>query len=181
MVFDAKGKVLTEFTVNPASGGTPPLNIIPRIGITAGLNSSMREIEWLGLGPDETYSDRKTSGHFGLFKADALTWNHRFFPPQETGHRSDVRWARFTDTKNNGVQIAAASGAFGFSLWPWTIEDLEKKAYPGPSGASGDLTLIVDHAQMGLGGVTWATRPLDQYAVGAGKTYKFDLLIKPAR
>ena len=178
-VFDTEGAIHAHFFVSPAAGATPGLDFIPRIGIEVGLIPSLRDIEWLGLGPEETYWDRKTAGYLGLFHANAFTWNHNYLPPQETGHRSDVRRARFTDSTKCGIQIEAIHEPFGFSAWPWTREELEGKSQPYLLKPHGDLTLTVDHAQMGLGGVSgWGARPLSKYLLKTGRSYEFELVFR---
>ncbi len=82
-----------------------------------------------------------------------MDWNHNYQPPQETGHRSDVRWARLTDKRGSGIFIGANVELFGINLWPWTAGDIENTSRRDLLKPRDFLTLTLDHAQMGLGGV----------------------------
>lgn len=175
---DASGRMIIRASLNLEAPA--PVNEVPRIGMQCGLVSSMREIEWFGLGPGETYADRRSAAQVGVFRADAYSWNHSYLPPQETGHRSDVRRATITSTEGDGVEISAISTPFGFSLWPWTAHDLETTSHPYLLKNREFLTLTIDSAQMGLGGVQgWGARQLDRYLLPANRTYQMSFTITP--
>jgi beta-galactosidase len=145
-----------------------------------GLVSDLHRIQWLGLGPDESYPDRKEAVRFGDFKADALTWNHAYLPPQETGHRSEVRRASFTSAEGHGLTVLGIAAPFGLNLWPWTAADQEAATHPYRLVPRDFLTLTLDAAQMGLGGVQgWGARPLDKYMLPADKAYQFTFALEP--
>ena len=145
-----------------------------------GVISALHKLDWLGLGPDETYLDRKEAAHFGRFHADALTWNHHYQPPQESGHRSEVRRATLTSPEGQGISVRAIGAPFGFNLWPWTAADLEATPKPQLLQPRDFLTLTIDTAQMGLGGVQgWGARPLDKYLLSAEQAYPFAFALEP--
>ena len=178
---DAVGKIIVSASVTTSPlGQSAPKNEIPRIGMQCGLVSELHQIEWLGLGPDESYADRKDAVRVGDFHADALTWNHNYLPPQETGHRSNVRRASFTAPDGRGLTVRAVGAPFGFNLWPWTAADLETTTHPYLLKPRDFLTLTIDSAQMGLGGVQgWGARPLDKYLLPANHTYDFSFMLSP--
>ena len=178
---DAVGRIVVHASVATASlGQFAPTNEIPRVGMQCGLISDLHGIEWLGLGPDESYADRKDSVHFGDFHADALTWNHDYLPPQETGHRSEVRRASFTAPDGCGLTVRGIGAPFGFNLWPWTAADLETTTHPYLLKTRNFLTLTIDSAQMGLGGVQgWGARQLNKYLLPADKNYEFSFALEP--
>lgn len=180
---DSAGKIIVRTTVATSPlGVSAPTNEIPRVGMQCGLISALHSIEWLGLGPDETYLDRKNAARFGSFHAEALTWNHNYQPPQETGHRSEVRRVALTSPDGEGLVVRAVTASFGFNLWPWTAEDLEATAKPQLLKPRDFLTLTIDSAQMGLGGVQgWGARPLDKYLLSADKTYQFAFALEPLK
>ena len=180
---DAAGKIIVQASVDLSSAGqSAPTKEVPRVGMQCGLISALHKIEWLGLGPEETYLDRKDAAHFGNFRADAMTWNHNYQPPQETGHRSEVRRAIITSPDGHGLLVRAIAAPFGFNLWPWTAADLEAAAKPQALKSRDFLTLTIDSAQMGLGGVQgWGARPLDKYLLPADNNYQFAFALEPLK
>ena len=157
-----------------------PADEVARIGLQAGIISSLDCVEWHGLGPDETYSDRKASGLLGIWSAKARKWNHNYLPPQETGHRSEVRFANITDATGMGFRVGADRDVFGLNLWPWTSADLEKIKYPHQLQQRDFLVLVLDSFQMGLGGTYgWGGRPLTPYRLKTGRSYEFGFVLQP--
>ena len=179
----ADGKIIVNASVATVPLGRPaPMNEVPRVGMQCGLISTLHQIEWFGLGPDESYLDRKDAARFGIFNADAITWNHNYQPPQETGHRSEVRRAAITSPDGQGLVVRAIAAPFGLNLWPWTSTDLETTDKPQHLKPRNFLTLTIDSAQMGLGGVQgWGAHPLDKYLLSADKTYQFSFTIEPLK
>ena len=103
---DTSGRIIVRAVVTPGRlGASAPKDEVPRIALQAGLVGALHQVEWLGLGPDESYPDRWASARFGLFQADALKWNHSYLPPQETGHRSDVRRATITAREDRRAHV----------------------------------------------------------------------------
>jgi beta-galactosidase len=178
---DSAGKIIVRANVAAAPlGPSAPTNEIPCVAMQCGLVSDLHTIEWLGLGPDESYADRKNAVRVGDFHADALTWNHNYLPPQETGHRSDVRRASFTAPDGRGLTVRTVGAPFGFNLWPWTAADLESTTHPYRLKPRDFLTLTIDSGQMGLGGVQgWGARQLNKYLLPADKNYEFSFSLEP--
>ncbi len=178
---DHSGNILVNGSVLPMPAGPALANEIARVGVQAGILPGLKLVEWYGLGPGETYPDRRATGRLGLYRANALEWNHSYQPPQETGHRSDVRFARITNANGKGIFIGAIGEPFGMNLWPWTAADLEDATHPHLLKPREFLTLTLDHAQMGLGGVNgWGERQLEKYRLKTGIAYKFAFLLRPA-
>ena len=179
---DSSGGIHVKASVHPVAAGAAPADELARVGFQAGILPSLNQVEWLGLGPDETYSDRKSAGRLGLYRGQATEWYHCYQPPQETGHRSGLRFVRITDAAGCGIFVGAQQETFGMNLWPWTAEDLGNATHSHLLKKRGFLTLTLDHVQMGVGGVAgWGQRQLDQYLLKAGRPYEFELYLEPAK
>jgi beta-galactosidase len=66
------------------------LDDIPRIGVAFATVPGFEQVSWLGLGPHETYPDRKRSGLLGRFTATVDELAVPYLRPQENGGRADV-------------------------------------------------------------------------------------------
>lgn len=175
---DSSGTIIVRGSV--ALEAAAPANEVARIGFRAGLIPSLDRVQWYGLGPGETYPDRRASGILGIWNASARDWNHQYLPPQETGHRSDLRWARITDQSGVGLCVNADRGFFGMNLWPWEPEEMERMPYTRQLRQADGMILVLDNFQMGLGGTFgWGGRPLDQYLLKTGKSYDIGFVLKP--
>jgi beta-galactosidase len=154
------------------------LPVIPRLGMQMQLAEGMDRVEWFGRGPEENYWDRKTGYPVGRYSALAGAIGHAYVRPQENGNRSDVRWVSFTDAAGVGL-MARGEPLINFSTWPYTQEDLERARHPIDLPARPNVTVHIDHLQMGLGGVnSWGELPLKQYQLKPGR-YQWSFTLQP--
>src|SRR5262249_19977691 len=100
---DGDALVLTV-AVEPDGDWTVPL---PRLGIRLALPAPIRDVEWYGAGPGESYVDGARAARIGRFTrtVDALQTPYAF--PQENGNRRLVRWAELRGP-DGGVRIEGA-------------------------------------------------------------------------
>ncbi|MGB5418014.1 hypothetical protein, partial [Algibacter sp.] len=89
----------------------------------------------------------------------------------------DVRWLQLTTNNNSGIQISGKP-EFGFSIWPYSSENLEKAKHPYELKPQGFYTLNLDLIQMGIGGTL--SEMLPHYLINSGK-YNFEFNIKPLK
>ncbi len=123
---------------------------VPRIGVVMRLPGRFTQLEWLGLGPHETYPDRRASGRFGRFASTVREQYVPFVVPQEHGHHSETRWLSLATTDGVGVLIAVAK-PFGFSASQYRAEDLTAALHTPDLIARDETVLHLDAAHRGLG------------------------------
>ncbi|MDR2785707.1 MAG: DUF4981 domain-containing protein, partial [Treponema sp.] len=69
----------------------PSLPEVPKIGISARIPAGFDTIEWFGLGPGESYPDRKTGVFLRNYTHYPAELETPYIVPQENGNRSGVR------------------------------------------------------------------------------------------
>jgi beta-galactosidase len=146
-------------TVDVAGLLTPLKSDLPppvRVGLWFSMPTSLKTVEWYGRGPHESYVDRKTSAPIGLWRGAIAAQNHDYMRPQDTGNKVDVRWMEVSG-QGKGLRVRGASPLMMNVLaFPYT--DL----YRRPEGTwkstditpHGEVSLLVDGAQWGVGGDT---------------------------
>ncbi len=160
-----------------------------RFGLQFRFSPALQHMSWYGRGPGETYADRK-GAPIGTYAGRVQNQYHRYPRPQETGNKTDVRWAKWCNAKGRGVQFRASSSLLNVSAWPFPQTELDFTPDPsGEWGASGltpltkrhgtdikessDITVNIDLAQAGVGGLnSWGARLLDDYRLPAAN-YRF--------
>ena len=140
---------------------------VPRVGVVMRLPGQFSQLEWLGLGPHETYPDRKASGRFGRFAAAVAEQYVPFVVPQEHGHHSESRWLSLATADGVGVGIAGAR-PFGFSASQYRAEDLTAALHTPDLVARGETVLHLDAAHRGLGTGSCGPDTLPRYRVKPG-------------
>jgi len=187
-----KGSLEVDYHLRNVKKDAP---LIPRIGMYMILPQKFSMFEWFGLGPHETYADRKLSGKTGIWSLPVEKTIHRYPRPQETGNRTEVRWMSL-NSDTVGIKISGNKNLLNGSVWPFNIEQLEYS--PGTNGAKSASGLVpvsskhgadieikdftrlnIDFKQMGVGGDTSWGRPVhDEYTIPP-KSYSYRFIIKP--
>lgn len=88
---------------------------VPRVGLDLRLNKDMSQVQWSGLGPGESYPDKKSAQKAGVWSVDDLSELHTPYEvPQENGNRMETSWVTVTEGQGHGLR-ATASMKEGFS------------------------------------------------------------------
>lgn len=137
--------------------GAKPTHV-PRVGLNLRLSKKLDKAKWFGLGPGESYPDKKDSQRTGVWTAGSVAeLQVPYEVPQENANRMEARWVALLDTHDAGVRAAAAPGgdleAEGFS-WAasnHSAETVQAARHP-PDLVEEDATLLrLDYRVAGVG------------------------------
>ncbi len=136
-------------------------------------------IQWYGRGPWESYSDRKTAALVGLYEGSIVEQYHPYVRPQETGNKTEVRWAKLSKKKGANLSIYSIEKLLNVNALPYSPEQL----FPGIERGqthSAALTpdkythLDIDLQQLGLGGDnSWGHLPMEPYLLYLYQPYEY--------
>lgn len=154
---------------------------LPRLGLHLYLNPELKNINWVGRGPFENYPDRKYAAHMGRYDSTVSEMYEPYISPQENGNRTDVEKVAFYDKTGAGLLITGTQ-PFNFTANPFSPEELTREKWGDLHTYDlkdvGNISLCLDHLQMGLGGVdSWLSPPLDKYRIQA-KNFNFGFQFK---
>ncbi|MCQ2082300.1 MAG: DUF4981 domain-containing protein [Lachnospiraceae bacterium] len=161
-------KIMNE--VNNISG----LETLARVGMSFKLDSSFKNLEWYGLGPWETYSDRKSTAMIGLHKTDIVSQHIPFVKPCECGGHEDTRYVNLSNETH--YVFIEGDKDFHFSALPYSMDEYQNADYYDelPAEATGTW-LNIDTVHAGLGGDTgWYRNIHPEYRID-GKRYSYEL------
>lgn len=163
---DGKGSVLVKTDFKALKGEH---QMMFKFGNHIILPNNFKTIEWYGRGPVESYWDRKTNAFLGVYKGDIKDQYHPYIRPQESGNKTDVRWAKMSTSSGYGFTVQFVDNYLFVNALPYSPDQL----YPGETkGQTHSLELEsdkyihldVDYKQMGVGGIdSWWSLPLVQY------------------
>ena len=165
------------------SGVSEDLPEMPRFGTLLTLPASLSQAEWYGRGPHENYWDRRTGAAVGRYRAAVSELAHPYVRPQETGTRSDVRWAALTDEAGTGLLVIGLPH-LSFSALPYRISDLDggetkSRTHWAEVEPRGEITLAVDFRQAGVGGDdSWGAVPHREYTLWP-QNLEYRFLMRP--
>src|SRR6185312_15569428 len=98
---------------------------IPRVGVRLELPAEVTTVEWIGRGPHECYTDRRTAALVGRWVSTIDAWATPYVHPQANGNRCDVRAIRFLDAKGAVVIEVDEMDDLDVSVSRWTDEELD--------------------------------------------------------
>lgn len=135
--------------------GTIPKHI-PRAGLNLRLSKNLDKVRWFGLGPGESYPDKKGAQRTGVWSVDSVKdLQTPYEVPQENANRMDTRWVSLTDAHGAGVKAVATEvtqgGLFSFVASNHSSEIIHSAKHP-PDLVEEDATLLrLDYKVAGVG------------------------------
>lgn len=144
------GRIKTTLTYDSTEG----LRDMPEFGVLFKLSADYDRIKWYGLGPQETYWDRKRGAKLGVYSNLVQENMAKYLVPQECGAKEEVRWAKVTDRKGRGMlfEMDEDNGPMMFSALPYTPHELENAMHLYELPAVHYTVIRAAKAQMGVGG-----------------------------
>jgi beta-galactosidase len=118
LTFHPSGAIDVDNSLERADG----LPVMPRLGMNVELIRRLDDVEWLGRGPFENYSDRNTAASVGRYSNTVADHYVPYMRPQENGYKTDVRWLSLADNGNVGLLISTDS-RFSFGVHHNRLQD----------------------------------------------------------
>ncbi|MEC7288929.1 MAG: glycoside hydrolase family 2 TIM barrel-domain containing protein [Pseudomonadota bacterium] len=143
---------------------------LPRVGLRFLAAPDFDHIEWFGLGPDESYPDRKGAQCVGVWRSRVADQYHPYVRPQEYGAHEETRWFRLLNAAGEGIQVTLPTPA-SFTARPHQTADLAAAQTLAELQASEATEIHIDAAMRGLGTAACGPDTLARYRVGPG-TYR---------
>ena len=144
-----------------------------------GISSKMNQWTYFGLGPHQTYVDRKASGLTGVYSDAVEDSFYPYIDAQESGNRTSVRWAHVSSEAGGELRVdALGQSLLEVSLYPYAPDEIELARHDVDLTSGEQWWLNIDLQQMGLGGTnSWGHQPLPQYRLPGGQTYEYSFLL----
>ncbi|NWK53993.1 DUF4981 domain-containing protein [Verrucomicrobiaceae bacterium N1E253] len=167
-----EGGLQVEVMVQPKGKSIADL---PRVGMQCLIPASYQQFQWRGIGPHECYLDRRASGYTGTFSCTVPELAHPYSKPQETGNRMDIRWMTFTNDAGKKLHITAlGKHLLQGGAYPCLMSDLEQGDHPCDIPQRDVITVNIDLASQGLGGITsWGALPMKKHMLNKSETYTY--------
>jgi beta-galactosidase len=158
------GDILVEMSFVPGPMSLPEM---PRFGLRTALPARLDAIQWYGPGPEESYSDRKDLP-VGVYDGSIAAQPFEYSRPQETGNKTDVRWAWLRDSQGGRGLFAQGAEWLSVNASPFSAEAMEVAAHFHALTPDGQSYLHLDAAQRGVGGDnSWGDKPLAAHRLSA--------------
>ena len=155
----------------------PEFPELPRFGLRLFLPETFSQVEYCGLGPWESYQDKRRASWHGLFSGTAAGLHEDYIRPQENGSHADCDHVTVSEDGKTGL-TAAGAVPFSFSASPYTQEELTEKAHNYELQPCGSTVLCLDYAQAGIGSNSCGPRLRSEYRLEE-PAFSFRLRLTP--
>jgi beta-galactosidase/evolved beta-galactosidase subunit alpha len=156
----------------------PPM-YLPRVGLRLALPGANWTVDYYGRGPGENYDDTKLASRVGRFKSHVDALRFDYIKPQETGNRTEVRYAAFRAGHGGerGLLVTAPS-LFQFGAQRFSTEDLSTVRHNTELKPRDEVHVNVDHRQLGIGTNSCGPGPFPAYELFPGD-FSFEVVLAP--
>jgi len=181
--FDGQGAIKVSNTFKAVKGKH---GMLFKFGNHLKLPVDFINVQWYGRGPVENYFDRKTAAFVGEYKGVIKDQYFPYIRPQESGNKTDIRWAKITRKDGSGFIVAATDTLLNVNILPYAPAQLyagtqKKQEHSGELEPDKNVHLDIDLQQMGVGGInSWSEWPLEKYRLPY-KNYSYSYLIIPIK
>ena len=181
--FDGQGAIKVSNTFKAIKGKH---GMMFKFGNHLKLPVDFINLQWYGRGPIENYFDRKTAAFVGEYKGAIKDQYYPYVRPQESGNKTDIRWAKITRKDGSGFMVAATDTLLNVNVLPYAPAQLyagtqKKQEHSGELEPDKNVHVDIDLQQMGVGGInSWSEWPLEKYRLPY-KNYSYSYLIIPIK
>lgn len=152
------GKITMKMCYEPVR----ELHDMPEFGMLFSLDASFDRLEWYGLGPEETYADRKRGGKLGIYRNKVKDNLANYLSPQECGNKEEVRYLKILDVEGNGLLFEGER--MSASALPYTPHEMEYATHAYELPKVYHTIVRVAKAQMGVAGDdSWGAKVHPEY------------------
>lgn len=151
---------------------------LPRVGVAFELPADFEDLRWLGLGPGDSYPDRRAAGRFGLWSSTVTAQALPFVVPQEHGLHVDTEWFELAAPART-LRIVG-DRPLAFSALAHSAADLQAAAHAHELPARAATHVHLDVAHRGLGTAACGPDTHPRHLVPGG-TYRFGWTITVTR
>lgn len=152
------------------------LPFLPRFGLRLFLPKAMGHAEYVGLGPVESYIDKRRASFHGKFQSPVTEMHEDYIRPQENGSHYDCDYVKIYGTRAG--LTAYGKETFSFNASVYTQEELTGKAHNYELVPSPYTVLCLDYIQSGIGSNSCGPELAEEYRLDK-EAFVFECFMKP--
>ena len=142
---------------------------LPEFGVIFPVKADYDHLKWYGLGPEETYADRKAA-KLDVYENLVPENMAKYLVPQECGNKTDVRWAEVTDETGRGIRVEETGELLNVNVLPYSPHEIDCARHPNELPLPLYSWVRVSLCQMGVGGDdTWGAKTHPEYCIDNSK------------
>ncbi|WP_327204614.1 glycoside hydrolase family 2 TIM barrel-domain containing protein [Paenibacillus polymyxa] len=150
---------------------------LPRFGLQLTMPAGMEEVEYFGLGPHESYMDKRRSVKKGHYLTTVDEMFVPYIKPQENGSRFGTEWVTVSNSLGMGLRFEGDE-TFSFNAGHYGIDDLAAAGHLHELTKRKETFIHLDYRMSGIGSNSCGPELLQPYRLDE-KEIEFALRIIP--
>lgn len=164
-------------SVNIQAERNMEMPFLPRFGLRLFLPEYIRNVEYFGYGPHESYADKRRSSYVGRFKSNVARMHEDYLKPQENGSHWGCHYVKLASNCGLGL-LVTGDETFSFNASYYTQEELTRKSHNFELEKCGSTVLCVDYAQSGIGSNSCGPELMEKYRFNAQR-FHYTMFLRP--
>ena len=149
---------------------------LPRFGIRLFLPKEMDQITYCGIGPMESYCDKRIAGSYGVYHDTVAEMHEDYIRPQENGSHCGCDYVVVAD--DTMMLTAVSTKSFSFNASIYTQEEMTEKNHNYELVPCGSTVFCLDYAQAGIGSQSCGPKLMEQYRLD-DEAFTFEMKLMP--
>ena len=145
---------------------------LPRLGYEFSLPGNVKEWNYFGYGPAESYCDMKHGSRMGMYHSDVDKEYVDYVRPQEHGNHTNVKWVQI-----GNLEFGSEKG-LDVQLSKYSTETLYRAKHTDELKEDGRTHLRIDYRNSGIGSASCGPELSNHYKLSE-KHVDFTFYIKP--
>ncbi|RKY53986.1 MAG: hypothetical protein DRP93_05690, partial [Candidatus Neomarinimicrobiota bacterium] len=154
------------------------LPTLAQIGMSFVLSPELENIKWFGRGPHGNYYDRKTGAAISLYSSTVEEQYVPYITPQSNGSKQDIRWALFSNDKNQGAIFISRSEPFSMNALHYSQQNLESAKHTNELKKDDEVYFTLSAFERGVGELGEVIRANSKEGVEKSPTF-LSYIIRP--
>lgn len=138
---------------------------LPRFGMEVKLDSSMNQAEYFGLGPYESYTDKRRASRMGLYRTTAEENFEHYVRPQENMAHADTEELTVGSAGGNRLTVQYESAPFSFNFNCYGSREIGSRKHDYELVKQPYVFLNLDYRQDGIGSNSCGNQPNPKYRI----------------
>lgn len=140
---------------------------LPRLGIEFMMPAGFENLSYFGLGPMESYQDKRLASVMGLYSTTVSDHFEPYIKPQENMAHVDTVWVEVSDGKGSGMRVIKTEETteFSFNCSHYTPMQLTETLHHHRLTPLAETVINVDWKQCGLGSNSCGPKLAEEYAL----------------
>ena len=148
--FTAGSGLIITYEMKMRSDATVSL---PRVGVMFSMPKDFESLRYFGLGPVESYSDKRLFATVGEYKTSVTEHFEHYLKPQENMAHDNTVWAELRSNDKTGLWILSTeeTPSYSFNCSHFTPKQLTVTAHDHELMPISETVVCVDWKQCGIG------------------------------